>query len=147
MRILVLSDSHYTSLKNIDFKSYDAVIHCGDYGFQKELLIQNQVQFVRGNCDDYGLKHLVLELFGRKAFVTHGDIENVKYGLDRLVYRAMEYEVSVCFYGHTHQQKAFIEKDILFLNPGSFPKSYAEITEEAILLHNDEEVVTLDFKW
>ena len=42
MKILVLSDNHFNSLNDIDFKSYDWVIHCGDCGNQRKTLLENK---------------------------------------------------------------------------------------------------------
>ena len=147
MKILVLSDSHHFSLANIDFGKYDAVIHCGDYGDSEEILLKQYALYVRGNCDSSGLQQRIENLFGRKIFITHGYQENVKYGLDRLIYKAMEKEVEVCFFGHTHHLICFIEENILFLNPGSFPNSYAEITEEEISLYEAGIIKVLKYRW
>lgn len=147
MKILVLSDSHQFSLTDLEFEKYDAVIHCGDYGNSEEVLVSHHVLYVRGNCDGSGRHQIVENLFGRKIFVAHGYQENVKYGLDRLIYKALEKEVEVCFFGHTHQQMCFIEENILFLNPGSYPNSYIEITEEEIQFYEAEKIKVLKYRW
>ena len=71
MRILLISDSH-NKLVDEDFSQFDCVIHCGDYGKSLSVLEENKVHYVIGNCDDYGPKELLLDLFGRKVFITHG---------------------------------------------------------------------------
>ncbi|MDE7213409.1 MAG: metallophosphoesterase [Anaeroplasmataceae bacterium] len=147
MKILVLSDSHHTLLDNLDFKRYDAIIHCGDYGNSLIPLKNHNVFFVRGNCDSYGEEHLLFELYGKKIFVTHGHKEHVKYGLDHLIYRALEKNVDVTLFGHTHEQVCFKEEGILFLNPGSYPNSYIEITEEEIKLYNNGTVKKVLYRW
>ncbi len=147
MKILVLSDSHSTSLKDIPLSEYDACIHCGDYGYQLDYLKKNQFIFVCGNCDSVGLKHQVIQLFDKKVWITHGDLESVKYGFERLYLRAKEYEADVCLFGHTHLQMCFEEDHILFLNPGSYPSCYAVITEHEIILHQYGEIKTLKYEW
>lgn len=147
MKILVLSDSHHTLLDNLDFKKYDAVIHCGDYGNSLLSLEQNQVFFVRGNCDSFGEEYLFFELYGKKIFVTHGHRENVKYGLDRLIYRSIEKGANLTLFGHTHQQMCFQEEGILFLNPGSYPSSYIEINEEEVKLYQNGKVKSIQYRW
>lgn len=147
MKILVLSDSHSKTLKAIPFDQFDAVIHCGDYGTEKETLLKKGVHFVCGNCDLFGPKYTLLELFGKKIWITHGDIENVKFQYERLIYRAQEYKVDVCFFGHTHQQTYFIEDDILFINPGSYPSSYVIINENSILFYHNSKVQKLMYRW
>lgn len=147
MKILVLSDNHHRSLKKIHFSTYDVVVHCGDCGAETTVLEQNNVQRVAGNCDKTGQKHLIFTYEDRKIFVTHGDLENVKYSKDQLIYKAMEYGVDVCFYGHTHQQEVFIEENILFLNPGAYPDAYAEIQNEKIILFQKKQKKEIVFKW
>ncbi|MDE6408235.1 MAG: YfcE family phosphodiesterase [Anaeroplasmataceae bacterium] len=147
MKILVLSDSHHSSIDNLDFYEYDAVIHCGDYGNSLSTLTKNNVFFVKGNCDAYGEDALFLRIFGKKIFVTHGHMENVKYGLDRLIYKSLENKVQITLFGHTHQQVCFVEEDILFLNPGSYPNGYIEITEDEIKLFCNREVKSVLYRW
>ncbi|MDE7385473.1 MAG: YfcE family phosphodiesterase, partial [Anaeroplasmataceae bacterium] len=140
MKILVLSDSHHASLETISFEKFDAVIHCGDYGNSLTSFNHRKVFFVKGNCDIYGEDALLLELFGKKVFVTHGHKENVKYGFDRLIYRSLEREANVTLFGHTHEQICFQEEGILFLNPGSYPTSYIVILDEEIHLYQNGKV-------
>lgn len=147
MRILVLSDSHYASLEHLDFKKYDAVIHCGDYGNSFQTLTRNHVFFVKGNCDLYGDESLLFELFGKKIFVTHGNKENVKFDFNCLVYKSLEKGAELTFFGHTHQQTYFEEKGILFLNPGSYPTSYIEITEESLIFYQNGKRNSIVYRW
>ena len=147
MKILVLSDSHQQSLNSDFVKQYDAVFHCGDYGISRGILEQNKAYYVAGNCDVLGAKELVIRWKGRTVLLTHGQLESVKYGFDRLVYKALDYEVSVVFFGHTHRQTVFEEDGILFVNPGAYPDSYAEITDEALYLHQQGKIRKMLFKW
>lgn len=146
MKILVISDSHHFSLASIPFEKYDAILHCGDYGNSLEIL-KKHAFYVQGNCDSKGEKCLRLSLFGRDIYLTHGDKEQVKYGFDRLIYRALEENVSVCIFGHTHQAVCFEEENILFLNPGAFPNSYIEITENTIYLFQNKTKKAIQFRW
>ena len=118
MKILVLSDNHFNSLNDIDFKSYDWVIHWGECGNQRKTLLENKVLRVDGNCDVGNDKHLVRDIFSKKVFITHGDLENVKFGFNNLLYKALELNVNVVFFGHTHNPTYFYESGILFMNPG-----------------------------
>lgn len=147
MKLLILSDNHRTSLREILSKRYDHVFHCGDYGMSLGELIGAHVDFVCGNCDAYGPRYKIVEVYGKKVLILHGNQENVKYDLTRLIYKALEQEVKVCFFGHTHQQECFVEQGILFLNPGSYPEGYAEITEEEIYLYHNQIVKTIEYKW
>lgn len=147
MKILVLSDSHYHNLDSLSMDSFDAVCHCGDYGFSKNDLIAHHGHYVRGNCDLEGPKHLLFQINSKKIWITHGDLENVKHTLDRLVYKAQELECDICLFGHTHQSACFIEEGILFLNPGSYPNSYAVITDHAVLLYQSTGVKKFKYEW
>lgn len=147
MKILVLSDSHLTNLNKISFSEYDYVIHCGDYGRHIDILNTNNVLFVRGNCDDFGDKYLKKELFGRRILVTHGDLENVKYGYTRLIYRALEGKSNIVLFGHTHRPIYFYEENILFLNPGSYPDSYIEIINNDIFFITNNKRIKIEYKW
>lgn len=147
MKILVLSDNHFISLDNIDFSSYDAIIHCGDCGNSKKILLQNNAYAVDGNCDYGNKKHIVEEIFTRKVFITHGDLENVKFGFNKLLYRALEFEADIVFFGHTHNPTYFMEENILFLNPGSYPDSYIEIIDRDIYFIVNNKCNKLKYKW
>ncbi|MDE5856407.1 MAG: YfcE family phosphodiesterase [Anaeroplasmataceae bacterium] len=147
MKILVLSDTHHISIHDLDFKKYDAIIHCGDYGNSLSDLTRNRAFFVKGNCDTFGEETLLLELFGKRIFVTHGYKENVKYGLDRLIYKSLENESNITFFGHTHEQICFVEEGILFLNPGSYPNGYIEITENEIKLYQNGKEKSILYRW
>ena len=146
MKILVLSDNHFVSLDDIDFDKYDYVIHCGDYG--KSVNINHcNCKFVRGNCDSIGQKYIVTDINDKKVLITHGDLENVKFGFQSLVYKALELEVKVVFFGHTHQLTYFTEQGILFLNPGSYPLTYIEIDDNFIYLISCENKRKIEYKW
>lgn len=143
MRILVLSDSHLAELP--EFLGYDEIVHCGDYGRSK----MRHIRYVRGNCDMHGEKELCLELFERRVWITHGDLYGVKYGYDRLIYRALEIKAEICFFGHTHRPDMFVIDKVIFLNPGAFKDGYyVEIDEDCILFYKDKRCYKkFEFKW
>lgn len=146
MKILVLSDSHQHSMDHIFSASYDAIIHCGDYGPSKELLTSYRAYFVRGNCDLDGVKHWVGELFSRKILITHGDLEEVKTHRDFLLRLALELKAEVVFFGHTHRQEVFESSGILFVNPGAYP-DYVEITDYEMVLYHQGQRKKMKYKW
>lgn len=147
MKILVLSDSHLSSLDFLDHENYDACIHCGDYGLQLDYLKQNQFIFVRGNCDMVGLKEQFISIKNKNIFVTHGDVEQVKKGFQLLEQKAIDYHADICLFGHTHLQICYMKNHILFLNPGSYPDCYAEILDDKVLLHSYRGIKQFDLKW
>lgn len=148
MKILLISDSHDT-LVDFDFSLYDMVIHCGDYGLSREILEKNNVVFVKGNCDSFGPKELVLDIYGRKVFITHGHHYGVKEGYDRIMYRAQELGCSVCLFGHTHVPIYRPEENLLALNPGALMDEFRiEITEDYIYYYfGERNYKKFEFKW
>lgn len=128
MKIGVVSDSHgnMKSLKNAikAMGDVDYLVHCGDYTSDFET-IEKELSYgstaVKGNCDLLSdrFDETVISLSGKKIFITHGDKYQVKWGFNRLFYRALELEVDIVLFGHTHQPIIFREENILFVNPGS----------------------------
>ena len=145
MRILVLSDSHSTNIK-IDFSSFDYVFHCGDRGFSK---LSDDVIYVKGNCDFAGDNEKLIEINGKKIFITHGNIYNVKYNYMNLYYKALELKADIVLFGHTHKQIVFSENNILFLNPGAYENGcYAIINDTNIELYEKNMIKEIiDFRW
>lgn len=90
-----------------------------------------------------------MELFQRKVLLTHGDLYRVKYGYDRLIYRALEVHAELCFFGHTHRADMFVSDGIVFLNPGAFQDGYyVEIDETHISFYKDKRCYKkFEFKW
>lgn len=146
MKLLIISDSHRYSL-DIDFSKYDYIIHCGDYGSSLELLKTNNALYVKGNCDLDGNDEIALNINNKKVFITHGNKYNVKYDYERLIYRALEVCADIVFFGHTHNQIAFVEEDILFINPGNYPDFYVEIVDNDIILHSNGFEKHINYRW
>lgn len=84
---------------------------------------------VRGNCDFTKIfreselnKTEEITLLGKKILLTHGDLYNVKFGLDRLKYLAIERNADIVLFGHTHipsEEYVSSEKPFYLFNPGS----------------------------
>ena len=128
MRILVLSDTHgkidkaaeiYHKLQDIDL-----VVHLGDLWTDakrlKELLPVSLLG-VKGNMDGaYSREeYRILETEFGNIYLSHGHMENVKQGLDTILYKAESLSCRAVFFGHTHIP-LFQQVDGLYLlNPGS----------------------------
>lgn len=147
MKILVLSDNHFTDLSKIKKEDYDLIIHAGDYGIFRRQLENLGAKYVKGNCDFSGDKHLLFYFKNKKIFVTHGDLESVKTNDLKLFYQALEYKANICIFGHTHKQTVFEKENILFINPGNYPNNYVVITESGIELHKKDEIEIIERKW
>ena len=146
VRIGIVSDSHgdFAALMRAYrcMGSVDLLIHAGDH-FRDGKRLSEQVDIpviaVAGNCDrGLGPCDELVELFGLRFFITHGHTMAVKVGTRELVAVAARHKCDAVVYGHTHIPKVFIERGMLFVNPGSvsYPRqrstpSYAiiEITD------------------
>ena len=69
MRILILSDNHS---RTIDFETaeFDVVIHCGDYGRCFNILDEDNILFVKGNCDIHGDEEIYDIIDNKNIFIT-----------------------------------------------------------------------------
>ena len=129
MKIGVLSDTHGSieesveALKNIE--ALDLILHLGDYvadaiRIEKEMGIE--VISARGNCDraDYDVAYdKILEIEGKKIFMTHGHNYNAYSGVSSLFYKGKEEGADIVLFGHSHMSTKVLHEDILILNPGS----------------------------
>ena len=177
-KILIVSDSHGKS-KNIsraiDKERPDMLIHLGDIEDDPEKIrrwldeaakkrnenisLPIPAVFVQGNCDRYmssdvssSLKQVAMfELNDHKFFCCHGHVQGVNYGLENLMYTAIENGCDIAMYGHTHVPfndmfDGFGDagESVHILNPGSIslprggnPKSYMVLNFDD---NNDYEV-------
>lgn len=137
MKILILSDSHRRFLK-LNLADYDYVIHAGDRG---DLEFDDNVYYVRGNCDITGRDELNISIGDIRFFITHGHLYNVKYKMDNLIYRGMEQKANIVIFGHTHHQEVFKEKKILFINPGAYENGdFMVIDGKDLLIYKDDKL-------
>jgi uncharacterized protein len=140
-RLLVLADTHGSKAVIdcvlIKAKQIDAVAHLGDYVRDARYIREKgyTVYSVKGNCDygDDAEAETLLQLGGKRLFLTHGHAYGVKYGCDRLICRAMELEAHAALFGHTHIACNQYESGILLLNPGSAAEPRAKKPSFAIL--------------
>lgn len=144
MRILVFSDSHGSTAEMAavvkNEARYDMLLHAGDYGEDLARLALEEgisVPFyaVRGNCDydSECAREEMVEALGVRIFLTHGNRQGVKSGINRLYYYALEQGADVVVFGHTHAPLVKNTGDLFLLNPGTiavphgFGKSYGVI--------------------
>lgn len=146
IRLAVISDSHHAKARVESFarlaarEGFDAVVHCGDGESDARWLSEKlpmPVRFVAGNCDFLAdaRREECFSLGGVRLFVAHGDRYGVKYGLERLSYRAEELGARAALFGHTHAPFAGYAGGVLLVNPGALKDGrYAvlRIAEDAI---------------
>lgn len=129
-KIVVISDSH-GSIDPINYVvkneyPFSHLFYCGD-GMSDILnadIPQDVIVYkVTGNVDrisNYnGNEEIYAGVDGQLFYLVHGDKFGVKVGFDHLISEAIENEVDVVIFGHTHVQYDKINKNIKFFNPGS----------------------------
>lgn len=131
MKILVFSDSHGDLIalkKAVDKFSVNAdiIVHCGDATkgegmYLKENCPNSMVVCVKGNCD-FGSPfncYEKLNVFGKNILITHGHLQNAKFSLANLTYKAQEENCDMVFFGHTHIATDQILGGVRLINPGA----------------------------
>lgn len=153
MKILVVSDSHnnVNSIFNVIEKIKDkieAVIHLGDMVSDARQIINKypnlNVYYIKGNNDfvtNVNNEELI-ELGGKRIFITHGHRYNVYYGVDTLTYAGEEVKANICLYGHTHRSLITKFNGMLIMNPGSIAYPRGRTTPSYGILDISNEVVT-----
>ncbi len=129
VRILVFSDSHGSIrncikvIKKID--DVDMILHLGDIVSDAEdlqiLYPHIPIEYICGN-NDYSKnvpREKVLDIKGKKIFITHGHYYRVKNGYETILEKALSLNVDVALFGHTHEPYEANHKGIHLLNPGS----------------------------
>ncbi|MBQ4596718.1 MAG: metallophosphoesterase [Firmicutes bacterium] len=127
MKILAIGDTHGKLNKVRDIfpklRDIDLIIHTGDHYKDAERLSEEfgiPSVAVKGNCDGCHEEDFqIVETEFGNILLTHGHMENVKYHLNTLMYKAQENNCIAVVFGHTHH--ALIEEagGIRFINPGS----------------------------
>ncbi|CDR31062.1 Putative metallophosphoesterase MG207 homolog [Acholeplasma oculi] len=135
MRLLITGDIHGKRelLLNIVKKEqpFDLHLNTGDLGIDIKTIEQTKMIAVKGNNDVYFdlPTERIIEFDGKRILLTHGHLQNVKYGLTELIELAKEANADICIFGHTHDAFYKVIDHITFINPGSLTgykeKSYA----------------------
>ncbi len=127
MKILVIGDTHGKLNKVRDIfpklKGIDLILHTGDYYRDAQKLSEEfsiPAVAVKGNCDGCNEEdHQIIETECGKILLTHGHMENVKYQLNTLMYKAQEAGCIAAVFGHTHHGLIDEAGGVRFINPGS----------------------------
>jgi uncharacterized protein len=145
-KILIVSDSHgwtdeLQSIKDKHSAEVDVMIHCGDSELMADDPAIAGFVTVRGNCDNAQKypEDAEVDVAGRKVFVTHGHLYNVKSSLMNLSYRAKEFHANIVCFGHSHLLGLEMIDGVLFINPGSIrlPRGRRERTYVILELKED----------
>lgn len=156
-KILVVSDTHGDPTRLIDTiekeKPFDIMIHCGDAECSEGrlmMLSDTTVYGVQGNNDyfyDYPAKR-EFEINGIKFYLTHGHLDGVHFGIDKIGYAAKAKGAKVALYGHTHIPHLEEMEGITFLNPGSltYPRQIGRKPTYAIINISEDGNMTAEIK-
>lgn len=146
--VVVVSDSHgnreaVEKLFPI-FSESDYIIHLGDTSADGAYIRRNfpdNTYIVNGNCDfeRLGEDELTLDIEQVKIYACHGDKYGVKYGYDRLAYRAKELGCGVALFGHTHRAFERELSGVLLFNPGTV-KRYTQGTYLYLVINGNKAV-------
>ena len=129
-KIIVFSDSHGTAanmIQAVNLYQPDLCLHLGD-GENDLITLQDRfpalkIVSVPGNCDSFSpmQRKRVLEVDGKRIFMTHGDMYHVRYEENYLTirYAALEENADIVLFGHTHQPYMDYTMGLHIMNPGS----------------------------
>lgn len=121
--IAVFSDTHGRTaamLRCARRTSPAAAIHLGDHANDASSLALPCFH-VRGNCDISGAyqQEMLLEIGGKRVFITHGHAYGVKSNPRQLIERAKTLGAVMALYGHTHIADIYNDGLVIAANPGS----------------------------
>lgn len=155
MKIIVTGDTHNKNKELIDtlkeMERPDLFIHLGDYvgdGLNIAKAIGVDPIIVRGNGDQVqsGFKEEeLLEIEGKRLFLTHGHKLSVSLGLKNIFYRAKELDADVAMFAHTHKSLIEVIDGISIFNPGSpsFPRGFSSKKTFVIMEINKDEKIDI----
>ena len=128
MKLLVFSDSHtdIETMASITLQEQpQMVVHLGDH-YGDALTLRDRypyipMHFVMGNTDFIGSGETeqVLKIEGRRVFMTHGHLFNVKNGLNTIYLKGRSLQADLVLFGHTHVPLFEEEHGFALFNPGS----------------------------
>lgn len=87
---------------------------------------QASTRHVLGNNDMgcQGVDDILFEVNGVRMYACHGQWAGVKTSLTRLMFKAMQHQAQVAFYGHTHVAAIEEANGVLTVCPGSVRDTY-----------------------
>ena len=129
MKIIVVSDTHGNNgpflEKAITMEKPDMIFHLGDFvADAKKISKIMEIEYiaVKGN-GDYGIMDVnedeLIQINGKKIFLTHGHRYNVHYDTHDLYKKGLELGADLVLFGHTHMAIIEKKKDLIIMNPGS----------------------------
>ncbi|MCF7930340.1 MAG: YfcE family phosphodiesterase [Acholeplasmataceae bacterium] len=147
MKLLITSDVHGDEKRLLEVikkhKDVDYHLNAGDMCLDPKIWEKHHIIAVKGN-NDFGsdLPYMrLLDFDGLHILLTHGHIEHVKFGMDRIRLKAKVNEVQIVIFGHTHERYLMSDEGILFINPGAlggYHRSYAIYENQQVTFYNSD---------
>lgn len=119
-KILVFSDSHEKSeymMRALEINAdADLIVHLGDGASDLSRSLPegsgDSYVFIEGNGEYYGWvgvdrryrpqKTALIEFEGKRIFMTHGHLYDVKFGFEKIISRAYSEGADIILFGHSH---------------------------------------------
>ncbi|MFE4426067.1 metallophosphoesterase family protein [Peribacillus butanolivorans] len=156
MKVLIMSDSHgltheISMITDRHKEEVATMIHCGDSELESKDPLMKDFLAVRGNCD-YDATYpddAVDDIGGKRFFLTHGHLYNIKMTLMNLSYKSEEIGADIICFGHSHAAGSELIDGKLFINPGSIrqPRGRKEKTYAILDIGSDQlEIIYYDLE-
>lgn len=149
MKYLIVSDNHGDREVLVQlFEKYkdqvDFIFHCGDSELPADdsLWKDDKVKVVTGNCDYDPIyqRFQLIDTGQDRIYLTHGHLDMIQFGAERLNLKADEAGATIVLFGHTHQIACERIANKLFVNPGSIsqPRGPIQIQSYALIESSDD---------
>lgn len=147
MKLVVIADIHgnYQRLTDVVEAEQDAAafFFLGD-GLSEMEMLQDEhpslkVYAVRGNCDfaSFSPTEAVTAFGGLLIFYAHGNLHQVKNGMDALLTAAKYREADIALYGHTHLPAYQYIDGVHLFNPGALSGGIGETSSYGVITITD----------
>lgn len=146
MKILIVSDTHRRdgNLREVIDRMwpFDMLIHLGDTEGSERFFADwlpgpCQIHVVQGNNDFFSGtdREKEIRIGNYRALLTHGHLYGVSLGVEALKDEAVDRNLDLAMYGHTHKPYLEYWKDKVILNPGSlsFPRQEGRKASFAVM--------------
>lgn len=144
MKIIAFSDTHrrFERVEKLFEKTHlyaDIFCFAGDGLDDVEnmfyLYPTKPIHQVAGNCDWGAMEKFidVFEVEGHKILLTHGHLQNAKYGPDGLLRSARDNGCDLVIFGHTHEKLCEYHDGIYLVNPGSLGHPHDGVPSYAVI--------------
>ena len=148
MKVVVFSDAHGNkeAIKRLlEFNpDADYVISLGDSELKHSFLLDLDIVAIKGNYPRDGgfVFESILELEGKRLFLTHGHKYGVSTDMRKLLAKGMETEVDLVLYGHTHIPRFDNVAGVFYINPGSIVSPRSEHAPSYLILNIERDKET-----